>query len=672
MLAVVMLITGQHYTLNVIRHRYDVSVAQGNVQRMLEEHREGLREQQEIETDLNRQAEAVAQSFVNGNRASDNINSQNRNTEQDISDEDAFLYAKVFFMLVSLGYDVFPAFATLSNGEEVRGFGFTAYEDIFTRHSSSYEMIYIGTGFLAILGERVITEDEVEEGVIITPVEIESEEENDSNINLEEVTPHELLLSFSLLNWGRHHYISYGQYVIHGIDGHNIWRESVPNCPSKYDLSLGFLMDYDLGRAIYDPALGQEFNPNGFNITQGIDYDLAIKAYRDIIFNQNQAKIILDTISFTTIEISALNAFLISNQREEFVGVPASQIHFIEMNMHDSVFYYICGVTGEIGFIQIPPDLQMGWKEWLSVSLAAVGVVVGVIMVATGVLAIKGAGLTALSVKLATSMLMGVAMVANNLNQMVMTTTGQPLFNSQFLAGSMQVVSGGTMISAGSSLAKAASGPFGMFLAVLQITVGALQVVLGATEMVDHVFDFNWLTDGLGLSEEFYRAFSTVVNVAATVVVISTGIYKWHQSRVAAKAAQNIELLDNGDIVDGKGNVIGYRIMGKYREFESFAAFKEAMGSAGEEMAWHHIVEKSQIKKSGFTEQSINNTDNIIALKRQGVHTRVTGIFNGAASNFVDGAGPGSLRNWLIDQPFDIHLRIGMDALREIGVILWR
>jgi len=547
-LTLVMTITAQHYTLNAIRHRYDVSVVQGNVQRMLEEHREELREQQEAEerTQQERQehAEMLSQVFSVRNENQNNAEIIDANytrapPQEEMSDEEAFLYSIIFLDLLSFGYDVFPAIATLANGQTVRGFGFTDYSELFAQDGND-DTIFIGAGFIALLNEYRITENHVSKGIIITPAINEEESNIIDNQGLEEID-YEFLLSFEL-EWGPFHYVAHGQYVRYGVVGYNIWKTSILDNPELYDLSLGFLYSFDLGRAIYDPALGQEFNPDGFNITQGIDYDLAIRAYRDIIFNQDQAKVILDQVSFTTIDIAALNAFLISNQREEFIGVPASQIHFIEMNLHESVFYYICGVTGEIGFIQIPPDLQMGWKEWLSVSLAAVGVVVGVIMVATGVLAWKGAGLTALSIKMATSILMGAAMTINSINQIGATVTGQPIFNSQFLAGSMQTTAGGFMISRGLSLAKSATtGPFGMFLAVLQVTIGILQIYIGTAEMMDAVFDFNWLTDGLGLSEEFYRNFVMIVNFAATAVVISAGIYKWHQS----KAHLRIERSEN-------------------------------------------------------------------------------------------------------------------------------
>ena len=48
--------------------------------------------------------------------------------------------------------------------------------------------------------------------------------------------------------------------------------------------------------------------------------------------------------------------------------------------------------------------------------------------------------------------------------------------------------------------------------------------------------------------------------------------------------------------------------------YDSFGDLKKAIGSAGEGNHWHHIVEQSQIGKSGFSAQQIHNTSNIIAV----------------------------------------------------------
>lgn len=48
--------------------------------------------------------------------------------------------------------------------------------------------------------------------------------------------------------------------------------------------------------------------------------------------------------------------------------------------------------------------------------------------------------------------------------------------------------------------------------------------------------------------------------------------------------------------------------------YSSFKGLKKNIGSAGDGNDWHHIVEQSQIKKSGFSPEQIHNTNNIIAV----------------------------------------------------------
>ncbi len=45
------------------------------------------------------------------------------------------------------------------------------------------------------------------------------------------------------------------------------------------------------------------------------------------------------------------------------------------------------------------------------------------------------------------------------------------------------------------------------------------------------------------------------------------------------------------------------------------------------ENSWHHIVEQSQIKKSGFRPEEIHNVNNVIAIDHA-VHMKITGYYN--------------------------------------------
>ena len=99
--------------------------------------------------------------------------------------------------------------------------------------------------------------------------------------------------------------------------------------------------------------------------------------------------------------------------------------------------------------------------------------------------------------------------------------------------------------------------------------------------------------------------------------------------------------------------------------FSSFSSLKSYLGPAGMGKHWHHIVEKCQIQKSGFSSLQVNNTSNVIAVDEK-THARITGYYNTTTFRFTDGM---SVRNWLAGQSYDVQFDFGMNVLRDLGVI---
>ena len=99
--------------------------------------------------------------------------------------------------------------------------------------------------------------------------------------------------------------------------------------------------------------------------------------------------------------------------------------------------------------------------------------------------------------------------------------------------------------------------------------------------------------------------------------------------------------------------------------YDSFRKLKNAIGSPGEGNHWHHIVEQSQIGKSGFSAQQIHNTSNIIAVDAA-THAKITGYYNTTTYKFTGGL---SVRDWLAGQSYEYQYEFGLNVLREYGVI---
>ena len=90
--------------------------------------------------------------------------------------------------------------------------------------------------------------------------------------------------------------------------------------------------------------------------------------------------------------------------------------------------------------------------------------------------------------------------------------------------------------------------------------------------------------------------------------------------------------------------------------FKTFNGLKGYLGSAGENCHWHHIVEKCQIDKSGFSPEQIHNTSNVVPVDKA-IHGKISGYYS-SRPNFAGGL---TFRNWLAGQPFEVQSRYGWE-----------
>ena len=127
--------------------------------------------------------------------------------------------------------------------------------------------------------------------------------------------------------------------------------------------------------------------------------------------------------------------------------------------------------------------------------------------------------------------------------------------------------------------------------------------------------------------------------------------------------------LSNGTPVLSKGNLDPERKnKGTSKTGQGFNTFndaKKALGSAGEGKQWHHIVEQSQIKKSGFDPTQIHNTNNLIAIYKA-THVKISGYYNTSTFQFTNGL---KVRDWLAGQSFQAQYDFGIKVLKDFGVI---
>ena len=97
--------------------------------------------------------------------------------------------------------------------------------------------------------------------------------------------------------------------------------------------------------------------------------------------------------------------------------------------------------------------------------------------------------------------------------------------------------------------------------------------------------------------------------------------------------------------------------------FNSFYKLKKYLGSAGKGNDWHHIVEQSQIEKSGFAKDIIHNVNNVVSLSKD-VHKQISAYYGTKISAI---SGNLTIRDWLAGQSFEFQYQFGLDLIKKYG-----
>ena len=112
-----------------------------------------------------------------------------------------------------------------------------------------------------------------------------------------------------------------------------------------------------------------------------------------------------------------------------------------------------------------------------------------------------------------------------------------------------------------------------------------------------------------------------------------------------------------GGITGGLSYNLGATSAGK--GFDTYRQLKNEIGSPGAGNEWHHIVEQSQISKSGFSPQMIQNTNNIMSISKT-THRAISGYYS-SVQPFTNGM---TVRNWLAGQSFNAQYEFGINVIK--------
>jgi RHS repeat-associated protein len=100
------------------------------------------------------------------------------------------------------------------------------------------------------------------------------------------------------------------------------------------------------------------------------------------------------------------------------------------------------------------------------------------------------------------------------------------------------------------------------------------------------------------------------------------------------------------------------------RGFDTFKQFKDAMGPAGNQEAWHHIVEQTSGNVARFGARAIHNLANLVRVPYD-VHIRISAYYS-SIQDFTNGL---TVRAWLANQSYVQQWEFGADVARRFGAV---
>jgi len=113
----------------------------------------------------------------------------------------------------------------------------------------------------------------------------------------------------------------------------------------------------------------------------------------------------------------------------------------------------------------------------------------------------------------------------------------------------------------------------------------------------------------------------------------------------------------------GSGASIGYRAWG------SFSGFKKAMGPAGKNKEWHHIVEQTPGNVKRFGPQALHNTENIIPLDKS-LHTKLSSLYSSVRYDITQSLTQ-TVRQWMSTQSYEAQREFGLLAVENVKQRVW-
>jgi hypothetical protein len=95
--------------------------------------------------------------------------------------------------------------------------------------------------------------------------------------------------------------------------------------------------------------------------------------------------------------------------------------------------------------------------------------------------------------------------------------------------------------------------------------------------------------------------------------------------------------------------------------FGSFSALKRALGPAGRDMHWHHLVEQRNVAR--FGSNAVHSLQNVVRVDAS-VHRQINAFYS-SVQPFTGGQ---TVRQWLSGQSFEAQMQFGLETLERLSV----
>jgi RHS repeat-associated protein len=129
------------------------------------------------------------------------------------------------------------------------------------------------------------------------------------------------------------------------------------------------------------------------------------------------------------------------------------------------------------------------------------------------------------------------------------------------------------------------------------------------------------------------------------------------RQEMAGKATDFLIAVDSGTSL-AAGFAFGRNPLVVGQAFKSFDALKRALGSAGEGMVWHHIVEQSKV--DSFGAEAIHNTANAVRVSEE-INIKINGFYS-SKQLFTNGV---TVREWLKGKSWSEQYKFGKEILER-------